>query len=68
MWKFPYQKRKSSTKFCIKVRKPHFKLRKELLKKGLQRNCKKNVLEFDVDKDFFFFNFIFLKDLPFKGR
>ena len=69
MRKFPFQKRKSSTKFCIKVRKPYFiKLRKELFEKGLQRNCKKNVLEFDVDKDLKFFKFIFLKDYPFKDR
>ena len=32
--------RKSSTKFHIKVRKLHFKLRKALLKRGLERNCK----------------------------
>ena len=40
--------RKSSTKFHIKVRKPHFKLRKVLFKRGLKS---KNVLEFDVEKD-----------------
>ena len=44
--------RKSSTKFHIKVRKHHFKLRKALFKMDLERNCKyKNVLEFDVEKD-----------------
>ena len=52
---------KSGTKFHIKVRISHFKLRKALSKKGLERNSKnKNVLEFDVVKDggviiFFFF-------------
>ena len=36
--------------FFSKVRKPHFKLRKALLKRGLERNCKnKNILEFDVE-------------------
>ena len=50
--KFHFRIRKSSTKFYIKVRKPHFKLRKALFKRGLERNCKnKNVLEFDVEKD-----------------
>ena len=43
--------RKSSTKFHIKVRISHFKLRKALFKKGLERKFKiKKVLEFDVEK------------------
>ena len=49
--------RNSSTLFHLKVRKPNFKLRKALFKRGLERNRKnKNVLEFDVEKirwDFF---------------
>ena len=58
MRKFPFQRRKSSN--CIKVRKPNFiKLRKELFEKGLQRNCKKNISEFDVDKDLKFFKIVF---------
>ena len=39
-------------KLHIKVRKPNFKLRKALFKRGLERNCKnKDVLEFDVEKN-----------------
>ena len=50
--KYYFRIRLSSTKFHIKVRKPHFKLRKTLFKRGLERKCKnKNVLEFDVEKD-----------------
>ena len=51
--KFHFSIRKDSTKFHIEVRKPHFKLRKALFEKGLDRNCKykKCVLEFDVEKD-----------------
>ena len=50
--KFNFRIRKSSTKFHIKVKKPHFKLRKALFKKGLERNFKiKNVLEFDLEKE-----------------
>ena len=45
--KFHFRIRKSSTKFCFKVKKPHFKLRKALFKKVLETNCKtKNYLEF----------------------
>ena len=52
MRKVPFQNKEISTKFYIKVRKPHFKLRKELFKRGLKRNCKnKNVFEFYVEKD-----------------
>ena len=41
-----------STKFHIKIRKPHFKLRKALFKRGLERNGKnKKFLEFDVEKE-----------------
>ena len=56
--KFHFRIRKCSTKFHIKLKvtKPHFKLRKALFKRGLERNCEnKNVLEFDVEK-FFFLN------------
>ena len=36
----------------LKVRKPHFKLRKAIFKRRLERNFKiKNALEFDVEKD-----------------
>ena len=50
--KYHFRISKSSTKFHIKVRKPHFKLRKALFTKGLERNCKnKNTLEFDIEKD-----------------
>ena len=50
--KFHYRIKKSSTKFLIEERKPHFKLRKALFKRGLDRTCKnKNILEFDVEKD-----------------
>ena len=46
--KFHFRTRKSITKFYIKVRKPHFKLRKALFKRG----CKnKIILEFDIEKD-----------------
>ena len=48
--KFHFRIRKSSTKFHIKVTKPHFKLRKAIFKRGLERN-QKNVLEFDIEKD-----------------
>jgi hypothetical protein len=44
--KLHFRIRKSSAKFHIKVKKPHFK-------RGLERNCitiSKNVLEFDVKK------------------
>ena len=61
MRKVPFQ-RKSSAKFHLKVRKPYFKLRKALFKRGLEKNGKiRNVLEFDVEKmvelflDFFCF-------------
>ena len=37
--------RKFSTKFHIKVRNPHFKLRKAIFKRGLEKNCKKKFLE-----------------------
>ena len=41
-----------STKFYIRIRKPHFKLRKAFYKKSLERNGKnKNVLELDVAKN-----------------
>ena len=41
-----------NTKFHIKIRKPHLKLRKALFKRGLERNGENiNVLEFDVEKD-----------------
>ena len=40
--KFHFRIRKSNIKFHIKVRIPHFKLRKALLKGGLERNCKNN--------------------------
>ena len=44
--------RKSSTKFHFKVRKPNFKHRKALFKRGLERKFKnKNVSKFDVEKD-----------------
>ena len=50
--KFDFRIRKSSTKFHIKVKKSHFKLRKSLFKKGLERNCKsKYVLKFDIEID-----------------
>ena len=39
--KFYFRIRKSSTKLHIKVRKPHFKLRKAIFKRGLGRNHKK---------------------------
>ena len=52
MWKVPFQIRKSSNKFHIKIRKPNSKLRTALFKRVLERSCKrKNVLEFDVEKD-----------------
>ena len=55
MRKVPFQ-RKSSAKFHLKVRKPYFKLRKALFKRGLERNFKsKYVLEFDIEKDRIFF-------------
>ena len=39
-----------NTPFHIKLRKPHYKLRKSLFKRGLKRNFKsKNVSEFDVE-------------------
>ena len=48
---FTSRKSKFSTKFNIKVRKPHFKLRKALFKRDLERNYKsKNVLEIDIEK------------------
>ena len=48
--KYHFIIRKSSNKFHIKIRKPHFKLRKALLKRGLERNGKnKNVLEIDIE-------------------
>ena len=55
--KLDFRIRKSSTKFNqIKVKKPHFKLRKSLFKKGLESNCKsKYVLKFDIEIDSFFF-------------
>jgi hypothetical protein len=34
--KYHFKKRISSTKFYFKVRKPHFKLRKALFKRGLE--------------------------------
>ena len=50
--KYHFRIRKSSAKFYIKIRKPHFKLRKALFKRGLERNGKnRNVLEIDVEKD-----------------
>ena len=50
--KFHFRRRKSSTKFYIKVRKPHFQLQKALFKRDFERNFKnKNVLEYDVEKD-----------------
>ena len=50
--KYYFRIRKNSTKFLFKVRKPYFKLRKALFKRGLEKNGKnKNVLEFDVEKD-----------------
>ena len=62
--KFHFRISKSSTKFHFKGRKPHFKLRKAIFKRGLERNHKKSVLEFDVERDggiilwdFFFYNF-----------
>ena len=56
MRKVSFMNKESSIKFHIKVRKPHFKLQKVLFKRGLERNCtNKNVLEFDVEKDTFFF-------------
>ena len=45
MRKLPYQHKESSTKFHIKVRKPHFKLRKALFKKGLERIVKAKMSE-----------------------
>ena len=49
--KFHFRIRKSSTKFYIKVRKPHFQLQKALFKRSFERNCKaKNVLEYDLEK------------------
>ena len=43
---------KSSTKFNIKIRKTHFKIRKWNFKKELLKNDKsKKVLEIDVEKD-----------------
>ena len=48
---FDFRIRKSSTKFHIQIRKPHFKLRKALFKSGLERTRRsKNVLEFEVKK------------------
>ena len=63
--KIPSQNKDIYTKFHFKVRKPHFKLRKALFKRGLKRNGKNNVLEFDVEKydDIFFFQM--KKDYPF---
>ena len=50
--KFQFRIRNYSTKFPIKVMKPHFKMRKALFKRGLERNCKnKYVLEFDEEKN-----------------
>ena len=50
--KFHFRIRKSSTKFHNKVRKLHFKLRKALFKRNLERNCSnKNVLNFVVEID-----------------
>ena len=50
--KLHFRIRKSSTKFNLEVRKHHIKLRKALIKKGLEKNGKnKNVFEFDVKKD-----------------
>ena len=47
-----FRKRKSSTKFHIKIRKTHFKIRKWNFKKVLLKNNKsKNILEIDVEKD-----------------
>ena len=49
--KYQCRIRISSTKFHFKVSKPHFKLRKALFKRGLDRNGRnKNLLEFDVEK------------------
>ena len=42
----------NSTKSHMKIRNPHFKLRKALFIRGLERNGKnKNFLEFDEEKD-----------------
>ena len=65
--KYHFRIRKSSTKFHFKVRKPHFKLRKALFKRGLERNGKnKNVLEFDVEKDPFKYKIKDAKQLALK--
>ena len=49
--KYHFRLRKYSTKFHIKVWKSHFKLRKALFTRVLERKFKtKNVLEFDVVK------------------
>ena len=49
---FQLKIRESSIKFHFKVRKPRFKPRKALFKRGLERNGKnKNVLEFQGKKD-----------------
>ena len=51
MQKVSLQLEKGNSKFHIKVRKPHFILRKPLFKRGLERNSEnKTVLEFDVEK------------------
>jgi hypothetical protein len=41
--KFHFRIRKSSTKFHIKLKKHHFKLRKARFKRGLERNCKRKM-------------------------
>ena len=43
MRKIPSQNKDIYTKFHFKVRKPHFKLRKALIKRGLKRNGKNNM-------------------------
>jgi hypothetical protein len=48
--------------------KPHFKMRKALFKRGLERNCKnKNVLEFDEEKNCKMFLRIFKKKIFFQA-
>ena len=59
-------------KFNIQVRKPNFNLRKALFKRGLERNCKKNALEFDLEKDggiiFERKKILFINDYPFNDQ
>ena len=54
--KYYFRIRKYGIKFHFKIKKPYFKLRKALLKRGLERNGKnKNVLKFDLEKDVIIF-------------